>query len=354
MYYYIANLLVVLFCAFLAQRVRIPFMRSVILGFAFVSMVLLAAVRSDRVGTDTADYVLIFGHTQDLDEALSLNLEGGYVLLNWLVAQVSTEYYALFAAIAIVAVTCYFRIIRKYAVNYEIAFFTLITMGIYGFFFNGARQGLAAAVAALGIQFLIERKLFHYCVCIFLACLFHKSALVLLPAYFLASGYNTLGRSFLIAVVGVGLALSFNSLLSFASTFEQRYDAYGVAGVGGGGLTTLALASQAGFFLWFKSSIARFKEIYHVCLNVFLIGVMIAFVAVTANVNPSGVLRLSYYFTWVVVLIWPIVFVNIVGRSQRHMFLFLFYSLSTVYYVLTLMSFGSMLPYQLNPDVFSF
>ncbi len=356
MFYYIANLLIVLIAAYIAQRGRASSVTvKVTMGIAFFSMVTLAAIRDDIVGTDTRDYIIIFGrtHAVSLQEALTGNVEVGYLVLNWLVGCISTEFYVLFAVIAIIVVGCYQRVILRYAVNYEIAFLAFITMGTYTFFFNGARQGIAAAIGALAIPFLLERRLYAYGACIIFASLFHVSALILLPAYFLAHGHNTLKRNAQIAVAGIVLALGFNALVSIASGFDERYETYSVAGVGGGFVTVSILVIFALFLLWNKHFIVRHEALYHTFLNMYLMGVMIAVVAVAAGVNPSGLLRLSVYFTWTLALIWPIVFVNITDRPRRHLIFFLFYCGSVTYYLLLLYSFSSMLPYQFNPDIFS-
>ena len=192
-----------------------------------------------------------------------------------------------------------------------------------------------------------------YLLCVVVATFFHKTAAILLPVYFLAAGYNTVKRNIAIVLVGIVLALSFNQLVSAASTFNERYDSYGVTGSGGGELTVAVLVLIALLFLWFKKSVNQSAKVYHISLNMFLIGVMIAIVAVAANVNPSGVLRLSFYFTWVQALIWPIVFMNIHDQSKRKLCMFLFFCFCVIYYMVTLSSFGSMLPYKLNPNIFS-
>jgi len=163
-----------------------------------------------------------------------------------------------------------------------------------------------------------------------------------------------LKKNFLIAVAGIVFAFGFKALLSVASGFDQRYETYGVAGAGGGIVTVSVLVMLAIFFLWCKYFVERYKALYHTFLNMYLIGVMIAIVAVTTGADPSGLLRLSVYFTWTIALIWPIIFVNIADRSRRKIFFFLFFCGSLTYYVLILSSFSSMLPYQINPDIFSF
>lgn len=350
--YYVANLFIVVMLSYLAQRVR---SQRLVMAFAFLSMVLLAAFRHYSVGTDTRDYVMIFDRisSMPLHDALTLNLEPGFIVLNWAVSALSTEFYVLLAAIAVIVVGSYQRIIVKYAVNYEIAFFVFITMGIYNFFFNGARQGIAAAIGAMGLQFIFEKRLVAYTLTICFASLFHQTALILLPAYFLVNGVNSWRRNLVILVVGVVLALTFSSLMSVAASYEERYDSYGVAGAGGGEMIALSLVSQGLFFLWCKTWIVRHEKVYHFCLNMFLIGAMIAMVAVTANVNPSGVLRLSFYFTWSIVFIWPIIFDSIAEPSRKRLLLVLFFSLSIAYYLLSLSLFSNMLPYRLNSDIFS-
>lgn len=49
------------------------------------------------------------------------------------------------------------------------------------------RQGLALAVTMWALKYAIKRKFFKFIICIFIAVLFHRSAIIFIPAYFIVN-----------------------------------------------------------------------------------------------------------------------------------------------------------------------
>jgi hypothetical protein len=324
----------------------------ILLFTSFLTMVLVAGLRSVEVGTDSQIYLSYFVRMDSFDVVLSATektWEIGYWALNWLVLSVSQEYMALFVVIAVIVVGCYQYAILKYSSHIGISFFIFITMGFYTFFFNGARQGLACGICALAIGPLVDKNLKKYICYILVAILFHKTAIVMVPVYFLVSKSNSLKINFLYGSIGVVTALLMQEIVAFGSQYDERYLSYATAGEGGGYLTVAFTCFLTVFFLAFKRLVRYERERYDLFLNMFVFGTIISLVSVVLRINPSGIVRLSFYFNISVIFLFPIVYKNIEDISAKLFFSFSLVSGLLFYFLLALERFGNLTPYTFNP-----
>lgn len=348
---YFVNLIIVVFATYNACKVKSTTLSRCLYGIAFASMVLVAGLRDSRIGTDTGNYVGIFNTTKTFADAIKLALgsnEYAYSFLNWLLHYISDQYTVLLIAIAAIVVGCYLRVITKYSTNATISNFVLITMGFYTFFFNGARQGIACAVYALAIGPLLERNSKKYFGYVLLSVLFHKSALITLPVYFIFKKDNTIKTNLLILLIGCAGVFFFQNIFSVVSQADLRYSSYGTSGTGGGYLTVAFICALCLFFLGFKKSVQVDKDSYGLFLNMLIFGAMISVVPTLLGVNPSGILRLNLYFNISAVFLWPIVYKNLTGRSTRILYTYLFVVGYLAYFTLTTQKFSNLVPYVFN------
>src|SRR5699024_5536761 len=160
------------------------------------------------------------------------------------------------------------------------------------FFFNGARQGLAAAVCFLAIPFLLERRFWPYLILILVAATFHRTALVTIPLYWLASPKVDKKRLFYLIIATATLMVSLKSFVNLATNiFSDKYANYANVGEGGGTVTMIFLLMQGALLYYARQFISHKKETYSRLLNIYLIGLVPVVAGVLSNVNPSGILR---------------------------------------------------------------
>lgn len=97
-----------------------------------------------------------------------------------------------------------------------------IFLGCWHGAFNGIRQYLAAAIVFAGLKFIKERKFLKYAFIIFVAFLFHSSAILMIFPYFIA--YNKINiRNILLLIVGSAFVLfSFSEVVEFTSFLLQE------------------------------------------------------------------------------------------------------------------------------------
>jgi len=320
-------------------------------------MVLVAGLRDGSVGTDSVYYLIFFDRITSFDEVVKYGndtLEYGYWTLNWLVHYLSDQYMALFFAIATIVIGCYLRAIFENSRNVAISLFLFISMGHYTFFFNGARQGIACAICSLAIKPLIDRNIWKYLGCVALAVTFHKTAIIMVPVYFLFGRKNTLMRNLLFWFLGVFCAVAIQPLVAIASSFDERYSKYGDSGDGGGYIIVAFYLLLTLFFLGCKGLITIDRKRYHIFLNMLVFGSVISLVSVFFRLNPSGILRLCLYFNVSAIFLWPILFRNILDQSARYFLVGAFSLFYVAFYILTTSRFSKLTPYSLNESLYLF
>lgn len=151
----------------------------------FVILFVVAALRFD-IGNDYRQY------TQTAHEAYV----GGYVvteagfnvLVRLLYGIMGGEYYELvFAVFAFVTLYFFLKAFWRQSVDFSQTFFLFMMLGLYFQTFNTVRYYLALALALYSMKYVLERDFIQFVFWIVLAAFFHKSVLLVLPTYFLAT-----------------------------------------------------------------------------------------------------------------------------------------------------------------------
>lgn len=306
---------------------------------------LFAGVRSYHVGTDSENYTRDFRTSLDVynyefDEFVEL----GYQVLKYVLLSITHEYFWLFFITALIVVYCYLTIIKKYSVNYWFSVFLFITLGVYTFFFNGLRQGLAMAIFALALPYLLEKRLTPYLIVCFLGSLFHNTALFMIPFFFLVN----LRIKPIYKIIGtfIGSLLVSSLLIQYLAQSNDRYESYAAADQEGGGYLTLGFYLILLFLIYCAIHIYNIKDKQFIQLfNFYAVGLAFIIPIAMLGANPSGPQRLLTYFTWTLVLILPVVFkrINNAYATSTAVIFFL------IYFILTTSKFSDLAPYIINP-----
>lgn len=310
-----------------------------------VILSLFAGIRSFRVGRDSVFYTASFRNNLDIyNFQIRKGIELGYQFLEYTLLRLTNEYFWLFFITALIVVYCYLTIIKKYSVNYWFSIFLFITLGVYTFFFNGLRQGLAMAIFALALPYLLEKRLIPYLIICFLASLFHSTALFMIPFYFLVN--LRIKPIYKILATFLGSLFVSRFLIKYISASNQRYESYAAADQEGGGYVTLGFYTILIFVIYLIIRIYKIRDKQFMQLFAFYaIGVVFIIPIAMLGANPSGPQRLLTYFTWTLVLILPIIFkrINNIYITSSAVILFI------IYFTLTTSAFSNLSPYIINP-----
>lgn len=349
---YICLLLFIVITAYFSRLYFAEKLQKVFLIIIALVLVLFAGLRNYTVGTDTHTYLAIFNRMNEFEDVFS-HIDFGFYILVWLARQITTEYFLPLLFTAAIIVACYLTAIQRLVKNYETALYLFIAVEGYLFFFNGARQGLAAAVCFLAIPFILERKLWPYLALVLIATTFHRTALITIPLYWLASPTVDKRRLIYLAIATIVMFVSLKSFVRLATElFSDKYANYAEAGKGGGVITMLFLLGQGALLYYAKQFIPDEKGTYSRLLNIYLIGLVPVVAGVLSNVNPSGILRFKLYFCATAILLWPMFFEQIKDVSQKLFIGYIFIIITSAYFYMTTSTFSNLTPYILNQELF--
>ena len=155
------------------------------LAAIFLILFALSASRVN-VGNDYAKYVE-FMHLVNCDAYVPT--EAGFNLLVKVVYGLSgfENFLLVFAVYAFVTILLFLLAIYEQSDEFPMTFFLFMALGYYFQTFSTVRYYLALAVALYSMKFVIRRQWGRFLLLVILGSFFHKSLLVILPLYFLAS-----------------------------------------------------------------------------------------------------------------------------------------------------------------------
>ena len=109
--------------------------------------------------------------------------EPGYNLYNVLIGLFTRNRYIFIFITTIIIYALLFVSFKRYMENYPYA--VLLFMGLWFFFtFTYLRQVLGVSIAWLSIQYIVDRKRWRFLGVLLIAMLFHNSAIIFAPLYF--------------------------------------------------------------------------------------------------------------------------------------------------------------------------
>lgn len=198
---------------------------------AFVVLVLLIGFRH-QVGGDWGQYErhIAAAGRQSFLEAITSG-DPAYSALNWWAAQMDMGPYLVNTVSALVfalGLIVFCRAQPRPWLALVVAMPYLVTVVAMGY----TRQAVAIGLAMLGLAALSRRRVLRFAVCIALAALFHKSAVILMPLAILAATRNRLWTAFwvgMLSLVLYGLLLQDSVDALNRNYIEAEYDSAGAA-----------------------------------------------------------------------------------------------------------------------------
>ncbi|GKU75842.1 EpsG family protein [Paenibacillus sp. L3-i20] len=195
-------------------------------GLAAVTLVLVSGLRNN-IG-DTYFYM----HGYEVDkmtwELVFERKEIGFSILQMILQKITSDPQILLVTTAVVTNILIVSVLYKYSRMLEISLFVYITSGAFIVSMNGLRQFLAAAIVFAGTKFLLEGRWKPYMLLVLFASLFHQTALIMVPIYFVAR-YKAWTRATMIYLsIAIMIVLGYNyfSDLLFAAIADTNYGYY--------------------------------------------------------------------------------------------------------------------------------
>lgn len=266
-----------------------------------------------NIGVDYLNYRAIFRKVV-LNIKMDKVLEFGFYHLIKIIHFLKLGPQMMFLVMSIITNYLLILSFNKYSLKYKIKFYDniyfFITTGLYLSAFNGIRQWFAIAIFFLAIEDIVLKKTKTYIIKILIGSLFHKSAIFLLPLYFIKN--IKLKRyhffifyllSFLIFKFGLFqiFIFKFTNLMPgyyrgyLNSVFAQEVEL-------GSGLTFMVKQLLGLCIIYFSDKILKFNKNLDVYIKIYLLGICLNFIFFSVNIF----MRIGMYFYILMPLLYSI------------------------------------------------
>jgi hypothetical protein len=350
--YFVILLLATLLGSLVSKYKESPFLSFIFLGFLFTLLVVFAGVRDLSVGTDTENYRATFLYKLNTEISI-LNIfsgvEPGFILFQTISQNITKDFTIFLFLIAAFVVGLSMWTMKKLSLSFPISMFVFITLGYYLFFFNGARQAMSAAIYGLALIPLLSGKKYQYIILVFVAFLFHKSALAMLPLVIPLTMRISLKQFMVTAIFTLVLTSALSILITLSPDLvSDKLANYHNRTAGGGKLLMIAYIIMTLYFYLNRKYIPQnsIKE-YSLYLNLCLFTTFI-YIFVNLGGRDVNLIRITLFSSYGFILIWPLILKNVnFYKSVVPWFFFIIIHLIFFYIYISKM----MTPYFINPEL---
>lgn len=190
-------------------------------------LILVAGLRY-RVGTDYMNYALGYENIKrTVWASIKAFDEPGYKIVTILASKIYDDYAVMFFTLSLFTIGINIKVIAKYSDDFFFAIMLYVLIGAWHGSFNAVRQYAAGAILFAGHRYIFERKFWKFLLVVFVAFLFHRTAIVFLPIYFLArDSINTKSIVLIListVVMTYGMDYVFQIMSYFKGTDQTAY-----------------------------------------------------------------------------------------------------------------------------------
>jgi hypothetical protein len=342
------------------------FLRIVFCFLATLALALFCGLRHMSVGTDTERYYHMIGDEfsisveQVIDNFLPNRLENQdaqqiprdvvFYIISDQMRMLGLSEYGVFCVYALFYVGVAGWLIYRYSVSPVVAFFTFMALGVYVFGFTGLRQAIAMGWTMLAYPFIQRRKLLFFTFFVLVGMLFHKSALVFFPAYFIVHRRIRLSFVLILCAVAFYLFSHANNLSSYIvqylGSLDDRVEGY--FGSADEELNRSFSTCIIRFVIFFLFIIVCGRKVFTkeetIWVNMLFIGAIFELFSIK---GWAGMPRLGLYYSGYTMLLMP----NLIERAKHYIPLpyaitvATFAALASLYFMKVISVFG---PYHFN------
>lgn len=198
---------------------------------------ILIAFRSYLIGNDTISYVNLFPILASYPLSMYGNnpfsilftknrFEYGYVLFDKVIYYFSKNPRWLLIISATLIVMLLGYTINKYSKNPALSLVIFVTMGFMAGTMSQIRQYIAWAICVYSIKFIIDNKPVKFICFTIIAMLFHISAIIFLPLYWLSKVELNLKNGIAFIIITSPLFIFFNRFSVLTGSLIQSYNNY--------------------------------------------------------------------------------------------------------------------------------
>lgn len=314
-----------------AGRVITIRQRRILIALSFLPMFLVSALRY-RVGVDYMSYTYIF---DALNSGGSAHTEWGYSFLNLAVGFFTGNAQWLYAVVAAITLALLFYGVFRFSPDPALSLFLFVTMGYLFSSFNILRQYVSIALVFASLRLIERRRFVPFVLVVLAAASFHKTAVIMLPLYFLLHLRLKQSYMLMLTLFGCGMIALRGPLTTLlVNTFYPQYAGTQLIRP----LSTFEFLYYAAVFGILILLCLRYREAFFSCtLNLILFNaVFYSFLMYLCLSFVPEINRIAVYIELFVILLIPRLFACEQNRRVRR-----FYYLVTVlaflgFFVLTI------------------
>ena len=146
-------------------------------------IILFVGLRGN-IEPDYENYLYIYNHSSSLNYN-DFEVEPLYLFINKFVGSFGGSFGIIVLLMSVLSIIPKFIFFKRYSVNFALSIIVFYCSSLFLFDFIATRQAVAIGLFLYSLQYIEKRKPRQYFLIIFLAYLFHISALILIPCYFI-------------------------------------------------------------------------------------------------------------------------------------------------------------------------
>lgn len=277
------------------------------LTVASVLLALLTGFRGKQVGADTSGYMRNFLEMRRIPFFVAVSektgrFEGGYKFLTRFVGIFTESTVVFFCVCAGIFAVCLWIYINKNSKNKFMSIMLYFTVQGFSFQLSGVRQALAMGFCLISFEYMKQRKFWKFLFFVIIACLFHKSALAIIPMYFVAY-FKMDFKNFVLYSAGLVFAIIFGTkIINLMYSFGD-FDRYADEAGADGGAVFVVLMYMITIVVAYIYQEPFKKQYEH---NIFFFNMtFVSFVIYILRYFMVLVERVSYYYQFAFIILLP-------------------------------------------------
>lgn len=279
------------------------------------------------------------------DNANVEKVEIGYKILMSLSYKIFGNHFYLFfalcSALTIIPIYCFIKKKSKYPCE---SLFYFVTLGFYVMTFNMVRQAIAIALALWALKFLFDRKCLKYIATIIIASLFHMTALIMIPIYWIARIKFSTKKLIILMIILAFAGTLFNPIFNYITSIIPQYNMYSnYSGTDVGiGTYIINIIYLVLIFLVILNNkrICEAEKDYNIIVNI----VTFSTFFIIASLRGALFARLIYYWFIPIVMILPEL-IRSIKKTERNSLQTLVILAFSAFYIMHIYSFNGVFPY---------
>lgn len=298
------------------------------------------------IGTDYFMYedISIFSSSATSIKSIMdrFELEPGWAALNWITAKIFNDPKVIFAISSFIFLFCAYKMIAYYVdrISVGMSIFILLIL-CYLPSFNAVRQYVAIGILMLSFKYIENKRLIKFFILVFIATIFHYTALVFIPIYFIL--YKKISKTKIAVIIGgaftiiLGYNFIISTIISISPAFE-KYERY--LYTGNGQFNMIMFLFQAiivSFILLAYNPLKNSNYFMYNLVYVFFISIVVSFLG--NMVLFVG--RISYYFEISLIILIPYICKNIVRAKDKPIIYTIIIILFILYWYITFIYSGN-------------